>query len=61
MKQDLTSQIKAVYIETRHSTKSDKDYSVFVVEFKNGYKNESFLNNDQLFILGSFATNPGNH
>lgn len=57
---DLLSTIKGVYIETRRSTKSNKDYSVLVVEFKNGYKQESFLNNEQMFILNSMPTT-GNH
>lgn len=39
-----------VSIEKRTS-KAGKDYHVLVVRFKNGYKFESFLNNDQYFII----------
>lgn len=58
---DLTNQVKTLSIETRHSSKSDKDYDVLVVAFKNGYKYESFLKNEQSFILETLLQTPGNH
>ncbi len=58
---DLTKSVKRVYLETRHSTKSDKDYQVLIVEFVNGYKYEEFrLSNDTLYILGTLAQPAGN-
>lgn len=64
MDKDLTSQISSIKIETRKSQKSNKDYSVLTLLFKNGYKHETFLNNEQLFILGQIADSAkatGNH
>lgn len=57
---NLTSNIKQVVIETRMSQKSQKEYYVLILEFKNGYKHESFLNNEQLFILSTLAQPAGN-
>lgn len=54
---DLTNQIVSVSVDTRKSVKNNKDYSVLILEFENGYKHESFLNNEQAFILGQIAGN----
>lgn len=43
--------IKDCYRETRKSTKSGKDYTVLVLCFENGYKLDTFLTNEQNFIL----------
>lgn len=45
-----------VSIEKRTS-KAGNDYHVLVVRFKNGYKFESFLNNDQYFIINQMFIN----
>lgn len=58
---DLTQNVKSVVVDTRISTKANKEYHVLVVEFKNGYKFENFVNNEQMFILGSLAAPAGNH
>lgn len=55
---DLSQNVKSVYIDERISSKSGKPYSMLVVEFKNGYKTEQFLNADQLYILNGLT---GNH
>lgn len=39
------------YRENRVSNKSGKIYQVLIVVFPNGYRFESFLNNDQQFLL----------
>lgn len=56
----LTPNIKQVYIDTRMSAKSNKEYSVLCLEYKNGYKTEKFLNNEELFILNSLVQPAGN-
>lgn len=56
----LTQNIKQLYIDERISKKGNVPYSVLVLEMKSGYKYESFLNNDQLYILGSLAQSAGN-
>lgn len=43
--------IETCYRETRKSNKSGKDYTVLVIVFENGYKLETFLTNEQQFIL----------
>ena len=43
--------VKEVYREQRVSKKSGNSYEVIVFVFENGYKFESFLNNEQAFIL----------
>lgn len=43
--------VKEIYKEKRVSKKTGKDYVVLVLEFENGYKFESFLTNEQDFIL----------
>lgn len=43
--------IKECYREKRLSKKSGKEYVVLVIEFENGYKLETFLTNEQNFIL----------
>lgn len=53
----LKSQIKDVTTDTRKSSKTGKDYNVVTIEFQNGYKHESFLNNEQQFILNQIADN----
>lgn len=40
----------SVYREERTSKKGNQ-YQVIVFEFENGYKMESFLNNEQQYIL----------
>lgn len=42
--------VKNVYREERIS-KAQKPYQVIVFEFENGYKLETFLNNEQQYIL----------
>ena len=42
--------VKNVYREERIS-KAQKSYQVIVFEFENGYKLETFLNNEQQYIL----------
>lgn len=42
--------ITEVKIETRKS-KNDKEYSVLVIVWKNGYKSEFFINNEQKFCI----------
>lgn len=42
-------------IEKRVSKKSGSMYSVLVITFKNGYKFETFLNNEQVYIIGSIV------
>lgn len=56
---DLSQTIKSVRIEDRVSSKTNKPYCMLVVEFKNAYTIETFLNNDQLYILNGLVT--GNH
>lgn len=43
--------IKAVWREERFSKKSESTYQVLVIEFGNGYKLKTFLNNEQQYIL----------
>lgn len=47
---ELNNSIKSVYVETKVSQKGN-EFSVIVIEFKNGYKISNYINNDQLFIL----------
>lgn len=42
--------VKNVYREERMS-KAQRAYQVIVIEFENGYKLETFLNNEQQYIL----------
>lgn len=48
---DTRQFIKSVHRESRKS-KAGKDYQVLVVVFDNGYKLETFLSNEQQYILG---------
>lgn len=50
---DLSRSIKSFNIEERTSSKTGKKYSVLVATFNNGYTLETFLNQEQLFILNS--------
>lgn len=43
--------VKECYRQKRVSTKSGNEYQVIIFEFENGYKLETFLNNEQQFIL----------
>lgn len=43
--------VKEVYREERVSKKSGNKYQMLVVVFANGYKLETFLNNEQQYIL----------
>lgn len=49
----LISAVEDVYIETRKA-KSGNEYQMLIVKFTSGYCVESFLNNDQKFILSTF-------
>lgn len=48
--------VKNVYREERTSKKGNQ-YQVIVFEFENGYKMESFLNNEQQYILADVPLN----
>ena len=59
---DLTSQISKVYTETRHSQRSDKDFTVVCILFKNGYLYEDYrVSNEAAFILSEISAKSGNH
>lgn len=42
-----------ITIEQRTSKKSGNSYNVLIIEFENGYKFETFLNNEQYFIIAN--------
>lgn len=42
-----------ITIDKRTSKKTGNAYNVLVIDFDNGYKYESFLNNEQFFIIDS--------
>ena len=52
---ELNNSIKSVSVETKVSQKGN-EFSVIVIEFKNGYKISNYINNDQLFILQLLAS-----
>lgn len=45
--------IKEVYRENRVSKKTGNAYQVIVIVFENGYHLETFLNNEQQYILAN--------
>lgn len=47
------------YRENRVSSKSGKIYQVLIVIFPNGYRFESFLNNDQMFLTSEAPLSNG--
>lgn len=49
---DITQKVKGVSLVTKKS-KLGNDYTVLQVVFQNGYKFESFLKDEQLFIINS--------
>ena len=49
--------IKEVYREERISKKSGNKYQMLVIVFENGYKYESFLSNEQQYILKDVPLN----
>lgn len=52
---DLSSKTKTVKILSKKSSKSGNSYNVLEVTFSNGYVFETFLNQEQLFILNSLV------
>lgn len=46
-------------IEQRISNKTGNTYNVLVIKFENGYKYESFLNNEQYFIISNILKEGG--
>lgn len=45
--------IKEVYRENRVSKRTGNAYQVIVIVFENGYHLETFLNNEQQYILAN--------
>ncbi len=43
--------VNEVWREKRTSSRTGKDYWVLCTEFENGYKLETFLTNEQVYIL----------
>lgn len=49
---DMEKGVAECYVMQRKS-KNGNEYKVLCVEFSNGYTFETFLNNEQAFIVGS--------
>lgn len=50
MADNLISKVARLHQEERQSQKTNKPYHVLVIEYKNGYVFETFLNNDQSML-----------
>lgn len=51
MADNIVSKLARLHTEERYSEKTKKPYNVLVLEFKNGYKYETFLNGDQTMLI----------
>lgn len=49
--------VKEVYRENRVSKKTGNAYQVLVLVFENGYKMDTFLSNEQQYILNEVPLN----
>ena len=49
---DLNETIKSIEVITRNSKKTGNDYTVLSIAFHQGYTYETFISNEQVFILG---------
>lgn len=52
---EVKKAVVEAYMEERISKKSGSKYVVLVLEFENGYKTDTFLSNEQKFILQSIV------
>lgn len=51
MTDNIVSKVARLHQEERQSQKTHKPYHVLVIEFKDGYVFETFLNNDQKMLI----------
>jgi hypothetical protein len=53
MKKIMNESVKEIIVETKISPKTQNEYTVIEITFKNGYTFQAFLKEEQRFIISS--------